>query len=309
MSKMNTETIPVMAPPAERLNSSLPAHELPGPARELPDTLAWYLRHAAEVPLLTVAEEFQLAASIKKGDPLAREQMIRSNLRLVVKIARDYEYLGLPLLDLISEGNLGLMKAVERFDPSKGAKFSTYGSWWIKQAIHRAIANYSRTIRLPLHLTNKLLHLRKATLRLEAMLGHTPNEAELAAELGTTAAKVRFWQRSSMGTTSLDAPISDNESSHLGEMVADEKVQTPYEHLAESSAHRMVKDLLANLNERELQIIRQRFALEGGRERTLEEIGRRFGVTRERIRQVQNVALDKLRAAIDQLESTTAAAA
>ena len=267
------------------------------------DALIWYIQQAARVPLLTLEEEVQLAARIKLGDELARDHMIRANLRLVIKMARDHEHRGLPLLDLISEGNLGLMKAVERFDPSKGAKFSTYGSWWIKQSMRRAIAKDSRTIRLPLHLSGKLLLLRKASHHLEELLGRVPSEDELAAELDTTAQKISFWQRSSALTCSLDAPMGEDDSPRLGETVADEQALTPYEQLATAGAHQMLRGFLNLLNPRELQILKERFALDGGPERTLEELGQRFGVTRERIRQVQNLALDKLREAISRLES------
>src|SRR5438046_10418959 len=190
-----------------------------------------YLREIGQVKLLTPQEEIELAARIKKGDKKAREQMIKANLRLVVKIAHDYEGLGLPLLDLINEGNIGLMKAVERFDPAKGGKLSTYGAWWIKQSIKRALANQSKTIRLPVHLVDKISKMRRTAMRLQEELGREPTDDELAQELGTTAGRVAQMRMAAVRPASLDAPIGDDDSNNFAEVVQDENADTPYEHL------------------------------------------------------------------------------
>jgi RNA polymerase primary sigma factor len=261
-----------------------------------------YLREIGQVKLLTPDEEIQLAARIKKGDKKAREHMIKANLRLVVKIARDYEGIGLPLLDLISEGNIGLMKAVERFDPSKGGKLSTYGSWWIKQSIKRALANQSKTIRLPVHLVDKISKMRRTAMKLQEMLGHEPSDEELADEMGMTAARVRQMRMAAVRPASLDAPIGDDDSNNFSDVVQDENAVSPYENLEDKTVTGMLQDMVQHLNEREATILRYRFGLDGGTEKTLEEVGVKFGVTRERVRQIQNLALRKLRKMIEKLE-------
>lgn len=263
-----------------------------------------YLREIGQVKLLTPQEEIELAAKIKKGDKKAREHMIKANLRLVVKIARDYEGIGLPLLDLISEGNIGLMKAVERFDPAKGGKLSTYGSWWIKQSIKRALANQSKTIRLPVHLVDKISKMRRMAMRLQEELGREPTDEELAAELGTTAARVSQMRTASIRPASLDAPIGDDDSNNFSEMVEDERAVNPYDELEDKTVTGMLQDMVKHLNDREATILRFRFGLDGGAEKTLEEVGVKFGVTRERVRQIQNLALRKLRKMIEKLEKT-----
>ena len=263
-----------------------------------------YLREIGQVKLLTPEEEIQLAARIKKGDKKAREHMIKANLRLVVKIARDYEGIGLPLLDLISEGNIGLMKAVERFDPSKGGKLSTYGSWWIKQSIKRALANQSKTIRLPVHLVDKISKMRRTALKLQEMLGHEPTDEELADEMGMTAARVRQMRMAAVRPASLDAPIGDDDSNNFSDVVEDENATSPYENLEDKTVTDMLQDMVTHLDQREATILRFRFGLDGGTEKTLEEVGVKFGVTRERVRQIQNLALKKLRRMIEKLERT-----
>ncbi|MBW8864415.1 MAG: RNA polymerase sigma factor RpoD/SigA [Verrucomicrobia bacterium] len=263
-----------------------------------------YLREIGQVKLLTVQEEIDLAAKIKKGDKKAREHMIKANLRLVVKIARDYEGIGLPLLDLISEGNIGLMKAVERFDPKKGGKLSTYGSWWIKQSIKRALANQSKTIRLPVHLVDKISKMRRMAMKLQEEFGREPTDEELAAELGTTASRVAQMRTASIRPASLDAPIGDDDSNNFSEMVEDERAINPYDELEDKTVVNMLTDMVKHLDEREATILRFRFGLDGGTEKTLEEVGEKFGVTRERVRQIQNLALRKLRKMIERLEKT-----
>ncbi|HOX03279.1 MAG TPA: sigma-70 family RNA polymerase sigma factor [Candidatus Paceibacterota bacterium] len=262
-----------------------------------------YLREIGQVKLLTPAEEVELAARIRKGDKKAREQMIKANLRLVVKIAHDYEGLGLPLLDLISEGNIGLMKAVERFDPSKGGKLSTYGAWWIKQSIKRALANQSKTIRLPVHLVDKISKMRRLSMRLQEVLGREPNDEELAEEMGMSAARVAQLRTAAIRPASLDAPIGDDESNNFAEIVQDENASTPFEELKDKTVTRMLREMVKTLDPRESTILRYRFGLDGGSEKTLEEVGQKFGVTRERVRQIQNIALNKLRRMIQKLEA------
>ena len=254
--------------------------------------------------LLTPQEEIELAARIKKGDKKAREQMIKANLRLVVKIARDYEGIGLPLLDLISEGNIGLMKAVERFDPKKGGKLSTYGSWWIKQSIKRALANQSKTIRLPVHLVDKISKMRRVSMKLQEELGREPTDEELADELDMTAARVRQMRMAAIRPASLDAPIGDDESNNFSDVVEDENATSPYGNLEDKTVTGMLQDMVKHLDKREATILQYRFGLDGGPEKTLEEVGAKFGVTRERVRQIQNLALRKLRKMIEKLEST-----
>lgn len=262
-----------------------------------------YLREIGQVKLLTPQEEIELAARIKKGDKKAREQMIKANLRLVVKIAHDYEGLGLPLLDLINEGNIGLMKAVERFDPSKGGKLSTYGAWWIKQSIKRALANQSKTIRLPVHLVDKISKMRRTAMRLQEEFGREPTDEELAEELGITASRVAQLRTAAIRPASLDAPIGDDDSNNFAEIVQDENAETPYEQLEEKTVNKMLDEMIKTLDPREATILRYRFGLDGGSEKTLEEVGERFGVTRERIRQIQNIALRKMRRMIEKLEA------
>ena len=263
-----------------------------------------YLREIGQVKLLTPQEEIELAARIKKGDKKAREQMIKANLRLVVKIARDYEGIGLPLLDLISEGNIGLMKAVERFDPAKGGKLSTYGSWWIKQSIKRALANQSKTIRLPVHLVDKISKMRRTAMRLQEELGREPTDDELGEELGITASRVAQMRMAAIRPASLDAPIGDEDSNNFAEVVQDESADTPYEQLEEKTVTRMLQEMVKTLDPREATILRARFGLDGGPQKTLEEVGEKFGVTRERVRQIQNIALKKLRKMIEKMETT-----
>lgn len=261
-----------------------------------------YLREIGKVPLLTPEEEVELAAKIQAGDRDARDLMIKANLRLVVKIARDYESYGLPLLDLINEGNVGLMKAVERFDPAKGGKLSTYAAWWIKQSIKRALANQAKTIRLPVHLVDKISKMRRVAMHLQEEYGREPTDEEIGAELDMSAAKVSQLRTASIRPASLDAPINDDDSNSFGEIVKDERTHTPYENLEEDTITKMLGELVKTLPEREAQILDYRFGLSGGEEKTLEEVGEQFGVTRERIRQIQNIALAKLRKMIEKLE-------
>lgn len=257
-----------------------------------------YLREIGKIDLLTPKQEVELAGRIKKGDEAARKQMIQANLRLVVKIAHDYSNFGLPLLDLISEGNIGLIKAVERFDPNKGGKLSTYAAWWIKQSIKRALANQSKTIRLPVHLVDKIARMRKIITRLSEELEREPTNEEIAHEMGMPVNKVAHLKTVSVRPSSLDAPVSSEDDTQFGELVGDENATTPFEDLRSKSLMSDVNELIDSLDEREADIIRMRFGLKGDRPMTLEEVGLAFNITRERVRQLQNMALIKMRKAM-----------
>lgn len=270
--------------------------------------LARYLREIGRIPLLTPEQEFQLAAKIKEGDASARERMINANLRLVVTIAHDYVNLGLPLLDLISEGNIGLTKAVERFDPDKGAKLSTYAMWWIKQSIKRALANQSKMIRLPVHLVSKIAKVRRVSLQMSDELGREPTDDELGEELGIASENVARLKSLGIRPASLDAPLGDDEGNEFGAVVGDEEAQTPFEYLRDKNLRGQLDGLIEVLDLREKTIISQRFGLNGGKPKTLENVSKDFGVTRERIRQLQNIALAKLRRALSKKEEFLAAA-
>jgi RNA polymerase primary sigma factor len=280
------------------------------PIHEADHSLKLYLKEISKTPLLTVEEEAQLAARIKKGGSdgqKAKEHMILANLRLVVKIANDYSGYGLPLTDLISEGNIGLTKAVERFDPKKGGKLSTYGAWWIKQSIKRALANQSKTIRLPVHMVDKIAKIRRIETMLASVLQREPTDEELAEELGLPRKKIAMLKQAARRLTSLDAPINDGEDTRFGEIIADEAADNPFEVLAHNADLGRIDEILAVLDPRERCIIDERFGLNGRKERTLEEVGREFGVTRERIRQLQNTALTKMRKASKKMTTESGA--
>lgn len=259
------------------------------------DSLQLYLNEIGLVKLLTPKEEIVLARRIKRGDQQAREDMIKANLRLVVKIARDYAGLGLPLLDLINEGNIGLMKGVERFDPRKGAKLSTYASWWIKQHIKLALANQSKTIRLPVHVVDKVAHLRRAEMKLREMLDRDPTDEELAHDLQISLRRVELYRQASRTPVSLDAPMGDDDSNRIADVVADPNAAAPFDQVILETDTQLVREVMVTLTERESEILTLRFGLTDGTQRTLEDIGEHFGLTRERIRQVQDQALRKLR--------------
>src|SRR6266446_565298 len=264
-----------------------------------------YLQEIGQFSLLTPQQEIELAGKIKKGDGAARERMINANLRLVVTIARDYANFGLPLLDLISEGNIGLTKAVERFDPTKGAKLSTYAMWWIKQALKRALANQSKTIRLPVHLVDKVAKVRRVSLQMSDELGREPTDEELGEEIGIASEKVARLKSVGIRPASLDAPIAENDSTEFAEVIGDDEAQTPFELLRDKNLLGEVEGLLEVLDPREKKIISQRFGLDGGKPKTLEDVGKDFGITRERIRQLQNIALAKLRRALSKKENVS----
>jgi len=279
------------SPPRPR---RLRPHEQTEPSER--SSLRIYLQEIGRTPLLKPAQEVQLAERIQKGDKEARDHMIKSNLRLVVKIAHDYKDFGLPLLDLISEGNIGLIKAVERFDPMKGGKLSTYAAWWIKQSIKRALANQSKTIRLPVHLVDKISRMRRTTMALTEEFGRDPTDDEIAEEMHLPVNKVAHLKSVSIRPASLNAPIGeDNDGTEFGEMVGDENASTPFEQLSDKSLQMDVDQMINDLDSREARIIRLRFGLEGDTPLTLEEVGDLFGITRERVRQLQNMALSKMR--------------
>ena len=264
-----------------------------------------YLREIGRIPLLTPEQEIELARKIRNGDREARTLMINANLRLVVTIAQDYANRGLPLLDLIAEGNIGLMTAVDRFEPSKGAKVSTYAAWWIRQAIKRALSNQSKTIRLPVHLGDKIAKMHRVAFQMSQELGRDPTDDELAEEIGIASGKVSRLKTVSIRPASLDAPISDNDLTEFGESIGDEEARTPFELLRDRDLHNEIGGLLEVLDDREKKIISQRFGFDGRKRKTLEEVGEKLGVTRERIRQLQNSALSKLRRALSQKERLT----
>lgn len=266
--------------------------------------LQLYLQEIGKTALLTIEEEVQLAKRIRRGDKAARDHMISANLRLVVKIAMDYKDFGLPLLDLISEGNIGLIKAVERFDPRKGGKLSTYAAWWIKQSIKRALANQSKTIRLPVHLVDKISKMRRTAMKLTEELGREPTDEELAIELQIPTSKVAHLKSVSVRPASLDAPIGeDGDSGTFGEIVGDDNAVSPFEGLRDKNLNSDLHALVESLDQREAEIIKLRFGLEGRDELTLEEVGKKFNVTRERIRQLEYLALSKMRKAMTKNEA------
>ena len=267
------------------------------------DALQLYLREIGRVELLTPKEEIALSKRIKRGDREAREHMIKANLRLVVKIARDYEGLGLPLLDLINEGNIGLMKGVERFDPTKGAKLSTYAAWWIKQGIKRALANQSKTIRLPVHVVDKIAHIRRAELTLREGLDREPTDVELATELSLNPRSVREYREASRAPVSLDAPLGTDESDRISEVVADPNAAAPFDRIVSETDTALLHEILATLTQRERAILTMRFGLDDGVAKTLEEVGKHFHVTRERIRQIQEQALKQLRKMMEERDT------
>lgn len=267
--------------------------------RELPsndrNVMRTYMQEISKTPLLSKQEEVGLAKRIKAGDKSARDHMISANLRLVVKIAYDYNNFGLPLLDLISEGNLGLIKAVERFDPEKGGKLSTYAAWWIKQSIKRALANQSKTIRLPVHLVDRISRMRKVTAQLADELDREPSDEEIGYAMDMPVNKVAHLKSVSIRPASLDAPVGEDGDTTFGELVGDDNETTPLENLQDKSMSNDIKSVIDRLDDREAEIIQLRFGLDGNRPLTLEEVGERFKITRERVRQIQNIAIHKMR--------------
>ena len=259
------------------------------------DPVRMYLKEIGKVPLLTAQEEIDLAKRMEEGDEYAKQKLCEANLRLVVSIAKKYVGRGMLFLDLIQEGNLGLIKAVDKFDWTKGYKFSTYATWWIRQAITRSIADQARTIRIPVHMVetiNKLIRVSRQLLQEEA---REPTPDEIAEEMGISVEKVREILKIAQEPVSLETPIGEEEDSHLGDFIPDDDVPAPAEAAAFSMLKEQLVDVLGTLTEREQKVLKLRFGLEDGRARTLEEVGRKFDVTRERIRQIEAKALRKLR--------------
>ncbi|MGX7199248.1 RNA polymerase sigma factor RpoD [Enterococcus nangangensis] len=259
------------------------------------DPVRMYLKEIGRVPLLTAEEEVNLALKIEEGDQEAKQRLAEANLRLVVSIAKRYVGRGMQFLDLIQEGNMGLMKAVEKFDYRKGFKFSTYATWWIRQAITRAIADQARTIRIPVHMVetiNKLIRIQRQLLQ---DLGREPTPEEIGAEMDLPTEKVREILKIAQEPVSLETPIGEEDDSHLGDFIEDHEATSPAEHAAYELLKEQLEDVLDTLTDREENVLRLRFGLDDGRTRTLEEVGKVFGVTRERIRQIEAKALRKLR--------------
>lgn len=261
----------------------------------LDDPVRMYLKEIGKVPLLTAEEEVELAQRMEAGDDEAKKKLAEANLRLVVSIAKRYVGRGMLFLDLIQEGNLGLIKAVEKFDYRKGYKFSTYATWWIRQAITRAIADQARTIRIPVHMVETINKLMRVSRQLLQDLGREPQPEEIAEEMDMPVAKVREIMKISQEPVSLETPIGEEEDSHLGDFIPDDDAPVPAEAAAFTLLKEQLIEVLATLTEREQKVLRLRFGLDDGRARTLEEVGKEFSVTRERIRQIEAKALRKLR--------------
>lgn len=259
------------------------------------DSVRMYLREIGKIPLLTTKEEIKLAKRAEAGDEIAKKKLAEANLRLVVSIAKKYIGRGLSLLDLIQEGNTGLLRAVEKFDWRKGYKFSTYATWWIRQAVTRAIADQARTIRIPVHMVETINKLVKAQRQLVQDLGREPLPEEIAAEMGIDVSKVEHILKISQETVSLEAPVGEEEDSRLADFIEDKEALSPEEVAIYELMKGHIKDFLRFLSPREQKILRMRFGLEDGRSHTLEEVGQEFGVTRERIRQIEAKALQKLK--------------
>lgn len=267
------------------------------------ESLKIYLKEIRNIPLLTAKEEIELAKKIQKGDEQARKQMIRANLRLVINISKRYMYLGIPLLDLIEEGNLGLMKAVDKFNPKKGFRFSTYAAWWIRQGITRSISEQGKMIRVPVYMSDLITKWKKTRERLSQKLKHIPTEEEIAKKLKLPKDKIEqinFWM--STTTSSLDAPIGEESESQVSDIIEDEAASSPDEGIEHMLDKERVKNLLGVMSEREKQILDMRFGLVDAKTHTLAEVARKLGVSRERIRQIEEAALKKLRKFIEQQE-------
>ncbi len=258
------------------------------------DSLQLFLKDIGKVRLLTAAEEVILAKAIERGDLDAKQKMVESNLRLVVSIAKNYRNQGLPFLDLIQEGTLGLVRAAEKFDYRKGFKFSTYATWWIRQAIARALADKARTIRIPVHVVEKLNKIGRAERKLVTELGREPTPEEISEHTGIDPEEVDSIKRSAQAPVSLEKPVGDEEESEFGQFIADERAESPYERAAEILTKEALREALENLSYRERRVLELRYGLGGEHPRTLDEVGRTFNVTRERIRQIENQSLKKL---------------
>ncbi|WP_027701856.1 RNA polymerase sigma factor RpoD [Metaclostridioides mangenotii] len=279
----------VASPEIEKVDLSLPK------GISIDDPVRMYLKEIGKIPLLKPHEEVEYAKRMNDGDEIAKQRLVEANLRLVVSIAKRYVGRGMLFLDLIQEGNLGLIKAVEKFDYTKGYKFSTYATWWIRQAITRAIADQARTIRIPVHMVETINKLIRVSRQLLQELGRDPKPEEIAKEMEMTEEKVREIMKIAQDPVSLETPIGEEEDSHLGDFIPDDDAPAPAEAAAYSLLKEQIDDVLDSLNEREQKVLKLRFGLKDGRARTLEEVGKEFDVTRERIRQIEAKALRKLR--------------
>jgi RNA polymerase primary sigma factor len=263
------------------------------------DSLQLFLRDIGKVPLLTAAQEVELAKRIERGDMIAKRTMVESNLRLVVSIAKNYRNQGLPFLDLIQEGTIGLVRAAEKFDYRKGFKFSTYATWWIRQAVARALADKARTIRMPVHVVEKLNKIGRMERKLLAELGREPTAAEIAVHLELDPGEVEHIRRSATAPVSLEKPVGDDEESEFGHFLADENAPAPDDAAELQLRKETLKRILGALSHRERRVLELRYGLDGEHPRTLDEVGRTFSVTRERVRQIENQSLKKLQALAD----------
>ena len=279
----------------DRKNAKMPGHRHTG----MLDPMKQYMEELSRIPRISKEQEAVLAEQIHSGDPKlhdeARKTLLLSNLRLVVKIAHDFKGMGLPLLDLISEGNIGLAHATERFNPKLGAKFSSYAAWWIKQAMHRALSNQSSTIRIPVQSASKMAKIRTATVQLKEKLGRIPTDAEIAQEVGLEERNVTTLRYADIQTISINSPIKDGEDGSFGDLISDNNAQRPDEIIGKQETIERLLSLVKQLDERERTIIIERFGLDGNHPRSLDDISRKLGRTRERIRQIQIEALNKLK--------------
>ncbi len=273
-----------------------PTSAQPDAAEVSTDSLQLFLKDIGKVPLLTAAQEVELSKRIERGDHRAKQQMVEANLRLVVSIAKNYRNQGLPFLDLIQEGTIGLVRAAEKFDYRKGFKFSTYATWWIRQAVARALADKARTIRMPVHVVEKLNKIGRVERKLLAELGHDPTADEIARELEIEREEVEQIRRSAQAPISLEKPVGDEEESEFGHFLADQSAAAPDEAAETTLRKETLKRILCALSPRERRVLELRYGLDGQHPRTLDEVGRTFNVTRERVRQIENQSLKKLQA-------------
>ena len=279
----------------QEINAENPSLAAIADSIAIDDPVRMYLKEMGRIPLLTSEEEKRIASAIAAGDDSARKELTEANLRLVVSIAKRYVGRGMLFLDLIQEGNMGLIKAVEKFDYTKGYKFSTYATWWIRQAITRAIADQARTIRIPVHMVETINKLSRVKRQLVQELGRDPQPDEIAKEMGVSVEKVREIMKIAQEPVSLETPIGEEEDSHLGDFIPDDEMPAPVEAATSTMLNEQLMDVLSSLTPREEKVLRLRFGIDDGRQRTLEEIGKEFNVTRERIRQIEAKALRKLR--------------
>lgn len=279
----------------QEINAENPSLAAIADSIAIDDPVRMYLKEMGRIPLLTSEEEKRIASAIAAGDDSARKELTEANLRLVVSIAKRYVGRGMLFLDLIQEGNMGLIKAVEKFDYTKGYKFSTYATWWIRQAITRAIADQARTIRIPVHMVETINKLSRVKRQLVQELGRDPQPDEIAKEMGVSVEKVREIMKIAQEPVSLETPIGEEEDSHLGDFIPDDEMPAPVEAATSTMLNEQLMDVLSSLTPREEKVLRLRFGIDDGRQRTLEEVGKEFNVTRERIRQIEAKALRKLR--------------